>query len=347
MTIFRIRNRFKPPVGGRARVRLIREDHIGFEGRPVPYYDYVEHFNATVRRGTICSKIWKELADGMLEGSGKCIPCHEIDNGARNISRRTLSAFLLLHLDWYYLIPATDSDGNVLTYRYDGKNNKAGDVIFDRIHEAEAFKEYGRGAIKREGYERVFGKIMHWSLGTNHLLVLSNKISTLANECKCGGDLEAVLWECPKCGAEVFDMTPDGECEYTSQEVNEITADPIECPHCHKEVMLDPVLECSKCKNPKPLELWDVTLDVSREGDGTQSQLIIQQHKFEEIDERCVDLIPKNNILQRVFAGDSLEYQSKAMRVPNPFRKDEARRHVQDYDEGEGKDAAVDEYIPF
>lgn len=346
MTIFRVRNRFKPPRGDAAWVRLLAENHDGMDGQPVPYFDYIEHFNATVKRGTICSRIWKEMPDGEMEGSGKCIPCHEIDDGAGNISWRRLSAFLLLHLDWYYLIPATDDNGNVLTYRQDSKYHKKGDTIFDRVHEAEAFKMYGRGAIKREGYDRVFGNLMHWSLGVNHLLVLSSKIDDLENECKCGGDIETALWECSKCGYEVFDMTPDGNCDYTRQEVNKLVTRPIECPSCGASTMLNPVRECSGCKDPKPLQLWDVDLCVGREGDGAQSQLVVRRHKHVEMDERCKDLIPDRDILQRVFSGDSLEYQSKAMRIPNPWKSEDARRHVQDYDDQESDQADDDDDIP-
>jgi hypothetical protein len=342
MTIFRVRNRFKPSVGGADWVRLIPGSYEGFDGNSVPYYEYIEHFNATVQRGTICSRVYREQPDGELEGSGKCIPCKELEEGATNISFRRMAAFLLLHLDWYYLIPATDDKGNVLTFRRDTKFHKAGDVIMDRVHEAVAFKEYGRGAIKREGYERVFGNLMHWSMGTNHLLVLSAKIDSLESECKCGGEIETMLWECPHCGAEIFDMTPDGESEYTRQEVAQLVTKEVPCKSCGKRGMLVPVRECTKCKNPTPLQLWDVDLCVGREGEQTQSQLIVHKHKHVPIDERCKDLVPERDILQRVFAGDSIEYQSKSMRIPNPWHTEDARRHVEDYGNS-GKEDQADE----
>ncbi len=236
----------------------------------------------------------------------------------------------------------------MLTYKRDSQYHKTGDVIFNRVQESEAYKEYGRGAIKREGYDRVFGNLMHWSLGTNHLLVLSAEIDNLENECKCGGEIETMTWECRKCGAEVFDLTEEGDCEYTRQEVNQIITKPVHCKACDETSMLVPIRECSQCKDPKPLQLWDVDLCVGREGERAQSQLIVRRHKHVEIDERCVDLIPKNDILHRVFAGDSLEYQSKAMKIPNPFKRDDARRHTQEYGEGENeeKDEASDDDLP-
>jgi hypothetical protein len=346
MTIFRVRNRFKPPVGGAAWVRLIPENHKGFDGDPVPYKEYIEHFNATVERGTICSRTWKEDDEGEMVGSGKCIPCHELDDDAKNISWRRLSGFLLLHLDWYYLIPATDENGKVLTYRQDSKYHKKGETIYNRVHEADAFKEYGRGAIKREGYDKVFGNLMHWSLGTNHLLVLSSKIDDLQYECQCGGEIDVPIWECPECGGEVFDMTEDGDCEYTKQEVSQIVTELVQCRHCDAKVKLSPVRECDSCKDPQPLTIWDVDLCVAREGSGTSSQLVVRRHKRCEIDKRCKELLPDNDILHRVFAGDSIEYQSKAMKIPNPWKSESARRHVQDYEEGESKDDAEDDDLP-
>jgi hypothetical protein len=341
MTIFRVRNRFKPPKNDAAWVRLIRGNYTGFDGSNQPFFEYFEHFNATVYRGTICSRTWKEDENGEMEYSGKCIPCHLLDDGADNISHRRMAAFLLLHLDWYYLIPATDDKGNVMKYRRDTKFHKAGDVIYDRIHEEAAIKEHGKVKVKK--FEKVFGNLMHWSMGTNHLLVLSAKIDDLETECKCGGRLDVAIWECPECENEIFDMT-DENLDYTRKEIQEITMSPYRCPHCEREVMLAPVHECDSCKDPTPLQLWDVDLLVGREGDDTQSQLIVRRHKATEIDERCADLVPDRDILHRVFAGDTLEYQAKTMKVPNPFKSGEARDHVQDYD-GD-TDEAEDDDIP-
>lgn len=344
MTIFRVRNRFKPPKNDATWIRLVPGDYAGFDGSQQPFFEYIEHFNATVNRGTICSKVWRESADGEVSGDGKCIPCREIDDGdSKNISWRRMAAFLLLHLDWYYLIPATDENGNELKYKRDSKFHKEGDTIFNRVHESDAIKEFGRARVKR--YDKVYGNLMHWSMGTNHLLVLSAKIDDLESECKCGGSLETLLWECSHCGHEIFDLTEDGNCEYGRQELNQITARPYRCPSCDRVDMLEPIRDCDTCKNPKPLQLWDVDILVGREGEGAQSQLIVRRHKNIDVDERCADLLPDRDILHRVFAGDSLEYQSKVMKIANPFKSAEARRHVEEYD-GETGDSADDDDIP-
>jgi hypothetical protein len=93
---------------------------------------------------------------------------------------------------------------------------------------------------------------------------------------------------------------------------------------------------------------------VGREGDGNQSQLVVRRHKYVDIDKRCEDLIPDRDLLHRVFIGDSLEYQSKAMRIANPWQeeKEDARRHVEDYgkddkDRRNAAEEADDGDIPF
>lgn len=333
LTHFLFGNRFKPPQSDGEWIRLIPGKYEGFDGGLVPFYEYIEHFNATVRRGTICSRAWKELPNGELEGSGKCIPCLELENGATNYSFRRLAGFLLLHLDWYYLIPATDKSGNPLRYTKDTKSHKAGDVILEHVHEPEAIAKLGRVQLRKGGYERVFGNLMHWGIGTNHLLVLSAKMMDLENECRCGGMLETLLWECPNCGAEVFDLT-SGESDYTKKDINQMVIRPVKCSGCGASVMLDPVKECDQCKDPQPLTIWDVDLFVGREGEGTQTQLIIRKHAHRDIDARAAKLIPENtSFLERVYAGTTIEQQAKVLKVRNPFVAEDVRQHVQDYNE--------------
>ena len=157
---FRFRNRFKPPAPPEdnqqarvepARIRLIPGDYVAMDGSPnSPYFEYFEHFVKRAMRGHICSKIWKELPDGEMVGSGKCASCWEIDeNGARDVSRRRLAAFLILNYGWYYLVPATDKDGKVIRREKDSKYGKKCTIVYDRVPESEVIKEYGRAKINQ------------------------------------------------------------------------------------------------------------------------------------------------------------------------------------------------------
>jgi hypothetical protein len=345
---FRFRNRFKPPGPPKdnpqarvepARIRLIPGDYVAMDGSKAPYFEYYEHFATRSMKGHICSKIWKELPDGEMIGSGKCASCWEIDeNKAGDLSRRRLAAFMLLDYGWFYLVPATNKDGKIIRRDKDSKYGKKGSIVYDRIPEAEAIKEYGRAKIKRESFERLQGRIEHWSLGVNHLLQLSSKIDDLERECRCGGQINIPVWECSACEAEVIDLTRK-DADLTADEVNQMVSGPCKCGACGNVDLLNPVHECDSCGNPDPIELWDVDLWVRREGVGNQSSLVISKHKYCDVPDELAELIPDRDLLHRVFKGDDLDYQcDKILRIPNPFKEGDIRREVQDRDEPDEPD---------
>ncbi|MCK4306539.1 MAG: hypothetical protein KAY24_20015 [Candidatus Eisenbacteria sp.] len=356
MSIFRNRNRFKPPSDGSTTVRLIAEEHEDFAGNKAPYYDYFEHFYVGLGRrgkgrGFICSRSWREDEDLELHPSGKCLLCAEKEDGNKAISARRLQAFLMLHLDWYYLIPAEDNNGNIVMYENDSRYHKKGDPIMNRVHEEQAIDNIGRRAIEREGHERVFGKLMHWSLGTNHLLALSARMIDIRKSCRCGGRIAEIMWECRGCDAEILDLTPEGRqnLDMTKKEITAMLAKPYKCK-CGHEDLMRPILECSDCRDPNPLQIWDVNLEVSRQGEGTQSVVVVHEFEYADIPEDAAELLPDDNrnILHRVFAADSLKYQADAMGIKNPYDEDDTRRHVQEYDkDADDNSEPSDTDLPF
>jgi len=353
MSGFRYRNRFKAPQGDHPTwIKVLAGDYTGLDNRPTPYFDYFEHFWKKKMAGTICSKIHKELPDGDLdEGSGRCIGCFLKDEG-EGISKRRLSAFMILHLDDHYLVPAKDREGNLRKYERDTEYHQAGDQIYNRVWVETPEEELNKMKLKRRDLRRcdkVFGCLKHWSLGTNHLLQLSAKIGELQRECKCGGEITTLTHECPNCNNVVFDLTPEGECEFTRQEVSEIVLEPYDCPHCRETVMLVPFNECDNCDEPESLTLWDVDIQVSRQGTGTSSQLVVGRHRISDLSQEVEDLIPKRDLLHRVFAGDSLQHQAKQFKVDNPWGnsdREAARRRVQERDQ-EDEQPVDDDDIPF
>ncbi|MFW9801031.1 MAG: hypothetical protein ACFFFC_00140 [Candidatus Thorarchaeota archaeon] len=353
MLIFRINNRFKPPENDRTWIHLIPESHIAFDGIQEPYHERIEHFHAGVKQSFICSRTWKENSQAELEGSGKCIPCKEIENGANNISIRQLDAFLLLHLDWYYLVQAIDGSGNLLEYENDTKFHKRGDPIMTRVWQEAEDKELKRLRITRRELkqcEKVFGNLMHWSMGTRFLGTLSSKIDDLMRHCTCGGRIETAIWECNSCDKEILDLTNDGgnlPAELTIKQANQLALSEYRCPYCGNVDFLRPVRICNSCEDPEPLRLWEVDLEVGRVGVQTQSQLVIYDHRLTEMDNVDAKLvIPERNILHRVFAPDSLDYQAEKMKVRNPY-KSNAREHVEDRDENYENSENDENEIPY
>ena len=342
---FRFNARFKQPQGEPALIRLIPGNYHTFEGGRAPYFEYIEHYADRCKKTFLCNKHYK-VVDDKLKGTGNCVACYEREHGAKDVSFRPLYGFLLVHLDWFYLIPAEDKDGKELVYQQDSKFHKKGDPIMNRVLCSEAEDEDPK--IRKAGYDKVFGKLMHWSIGGNHMTALTAKTNDLEKECTCGGKIIIPLWSCAGCDADVIDVDGDPDL-WTPKKVREKTSQPHECKKCDTIDFLNPNYDCDSCNDPDPLRLWDVDLEVRREGDGTKSQLIIGRHVPGKIDERVKDLIPQRDILHRVFMGDDHKYQAKHLRVKNPFGDDETRRHVQDYDRerDESRNDAEDGDIPY
>jgi len=340
---FRFNARFKPPTGESALIRLIPGNYPTFEGGRAPYFEYVEHYSDRCKRTFICNRHYK-LVDDKLKGVGNCVSCYERDNGAKDVSFRPLYGLLLIHLDFFYLIPAADKDGKALIYQQDSKWHKTGDPIMNRVLCSDAEEDDPK--VRRAGYEKVFGKLEHWSMGSQHMVALTAKTADLEKECTCGGKIDIPLWTCAGCDHDVIDVQSDPEL-WTPKKVREVTGGPHECKKCDTNDFLNPNYDCSDCNDPDPLRLWDVDLEVRREGEGTKSMLIIGRHHAQKIDERVKDLIPTRDILHRVFVGDSHQYQSKNLRVKNPFAEEETRRHVQEYDREQREEPAVDDELPY
>lgn len=354
MLSFRYQNRFKPPQDDRTWIRLIPEEHTAFNGRLEPYHERMEHFYSLGKRkgkSFICSKSWRETESGELEGDGKCLLCKATEDGAKNISKRQVDAFLLVHLDWYYLVQAIDSEGNKMTYQEDTKYRKRGEPIMARVwqeasrEELEWFKITRRKLLRQE---KVFGKLMHWSLGRRYFETLATKICDLERHCVCGGRLSVGIYECPNCNNEVFDLTDEGRYLPEGVTVKQVTQSAMNeflCPHCNTSNLLRPIHECDSCLDPRFPRIWEVDLEVGRIGYENQSQLMIYDHRYQELDDDVVDLIPeKGNLLHRVFAPDSLQYQAKQLGIRNVYA-DDARRHIEERDDSE--EQVSDEDIPF
>jgi len=321
--------------------------HKDFRGRNAPHHERIEHYNSTVKRSHVCSKIWKEDNDGELHGSGKCISCYLIDDGANHISFRRLSAFSIIHLAWYRLVQATDRDGRPQFHERDTKWANRGDPILEKVLEEELMDKFSKRQMEREGWERVFGHRLHWSLGSDHFRQLIGKVNELQGECHCGGAISTPIWECRGCGREVID-TEASDFDLSKKQLKSITSRPYHCKKCDTAAPLLPVRDCDSCKSPKPVRIWDVDLQVSRQGgqDERRTTLSFHKHRVCDLDERCEKLVPERPTLHRIFAPDPIENQAKVMKVRNPWSDDDSRRHLQDRDDTKD-DPADDEDIPF
>ncbi len=329
-------------------VHLWPEKHTGFNGADTPYFEYMEHFSKTRNnQGSVCSREWVEDDRGVRKSFGNCVGCYELDiaegdgekgdRAVSDISLRPLAAFTGVHLADYHLVEVTDREtGRVVTYKKGNKWHKQGDPIMRRV------PCIGRGCEHCQARaEKVFGKYIHWSLGTGHFGALSNFVGDLAHTCaKCGDNLVEMIYMCPNCSHKILDLTPSAGNTMTDDAIYDMVSQPCKCRNCGKSMLPRPIYECEGCKNPQPLGLFDVSFQVRKTSDEFP-KLDFGTVRQEPIPEDLMEMFPKGNILHRVFKGDPIRKQMKVFNLgKNPFGSEEAvdYRRNDDAEEPEGAD---------
>jgi DNA-directed RNA polymerase subunit RPC12/RpoP len=325
-------NRVKPPQNVTNKYRLLPGAYMGFEGEENEYFPYVEHFVARSNRGFICSKQY-QIVDGELTTvGGKCLGCQERDNGAEDISWRMMHAFNVIHLAWYHLEPVFDDSGKPILY-------KKGDRKGDQIHR-KVLCEGRRCPHCKEGLEKVFGKKGHWSIGSGHLNDLGGFVTEIEKDCvNCGeGRLEEVSYECAKCGHPLIDIA---ECDLDHDGIAKYVARKQECPECGKRDYLIRQVECDQCQDPTPLSVFDCTLEIKRQGEGTNSTVQIPRWTVEDLPKELEEMAKPYNF-KKVFAPDPFEWQAKVLKIRNPYGKDDPQDHSKEYGKEDGDAADAD-----
>lgn len=330
-------SRWRPPKNVTTKIRLLPASYVGLDGGEYEYFQYVEFFSARANRGFVSSKKWKIDEEGKIVAvGGDCIGYDEWkkemdeDRENRSVSLRLLHAFNVLHLAWYHLVPVLDDKGNPKLYQ---KGERKGQPIYDRLE-----CEGRRCPHCKEGHEKVFGKKVHWSMGSGHLQNLAGIIEEVEKDCaNCGtsGSLTPLTYECSKCGEVFVDME---RTEMSDEEVYEFSAQVVKCDNCGNEDYPLKQFDCSNCQDPKPTSIFDVDLDIKRTGEGTQSTVQVARTYNTELSEDLIKLAGEPFNFKDVFAPDPFEIQAKSLKVRNPYGKGDSKpsEHTEDYEEGEG-----------
>lgn len=297
--------------------------YLGFEGEENEYFQYVEHFVARSKRSFICSKQYQIVDGNLTTVGGKCLGCQERDAGAEDISWSLKHAFNGIHLAWYHITQATDKNGNLLTYK---GGPKKGEPIMDYIE-----CEGRRCKLCKKRVDKVFGKKVHWSIGSGHLNDLAGFVDEIERDCvNCGtGRLEEVSYECPNCAELFIDLETT---DMDDRAIASYVAHKRECPSCNTVDYPMRQLECSKCQDPQGTSIFDCTLEIKRQGEGTQSAIQIPRWTKEDLPEDLdpeVDTRPSQ--FKRVFAPDPFEYQAQVLKIKNPYGDEDADQHSKDY----------------
>lgn len=316
-------SRWRPPQNTTTKFRLLPGAYLGFEGEENEYFQYVEHFVARSKRSFICSKQYRIVDGSLTTTGGKCIGCQERDNGAEDVSWSLKHAFNGIHLAWYHLEPVTDDRGNPIRYK---RGDHQGEQIMRKVE-----CEGRRCQHCKDGLERVFGKKVHWSVGSGHLNDLAGFVSEIEKDCaNCGeGRLEELSYECSSCGFVYIDME---NTDMDDTAIASYVSHKRECPECGKEDYPLRQLECSNCQDPESTSIFDCTLEIKRQGEGTNSTVQIPRWHREDLPK---ELDPDINTdayqFKRIFGPDPFDIQAKVLKVRNPYSDEDAEKHAKAY----------------
>lgn len=310
---FAFRDRFQPSTDEPDEVRVLKGNYevkIGQQDGSIItqtlfYYPYIEHFNATLKKGGQCSA----GPLGMFKGKGEpCLGCDQFwadkNAGRKNgpMSRRELWAFTVLHYATYAKVPQVDRTTGQT------KTNDQGVAYtnWERVLPHER--------LKFQGMEMRDFNVMHWSLGFGHSQVLMDYDKEIGRSCSsCGGrdSIVCEAWTCGHCGEALIEPSTT---TLSPKEIDEFTSKPVRCAACGTEGMLQEIISCQRCPNAKRAEIFDVDIRVKRvqPPDNTnQTKLIVTGWS----DPRPIDVrfaeFAKPLALDKIFAPTPIEKQQE------------------------------------
>jgi hypothetical protein len=327
-------NRFKPPKNTTTKIRLIPGSYKGFDGAEYPFFQYVEFFSARANRG-FCSTGQYEIQEkvGLTKVGGNCLGWDEYqketeEGGDRSISMRVLQAWTAIHLDWFHEVEALDEDGKVKKYE---KGKRAGEVITNKEQCGGRKCDYCK-----DKYPKVFGKKVHWSIGSGHLESLFGIMNDIGRDCmNCKGSatIEILSYDCEECGKIVVDMSKyNMQDEADAKEVAAATSTEYKCKCGHTALPL-PQHECSDCQDPTPLSIFDCDIEIKSVGENTQSAIQVPRWTRTELSDDLKKMAEPWDF-SSIFFGDDLRIQMKALKLrTNPYAGEDggSEKHARDY----------------
>lgn len=323
-----------PPQDYTSKIRLLPAEYLGFDGYTYDYFQYVQFRSQRTKRDFVSSKEWKMINGELSAVGGKCLGYDEwmreindnIPREKRCITMRLMHVVNIIQLDWFHLVPVfDDKTGQPVLY-------KGGDYQGQQVHRKEQC-EGRRCKMCRDGLEKVFGKKGHWSMGAGHLGDVGGFMVEIEKECNYCDDgmLETVAYECEECGHPVIDMETT---DLSDAKIRQITSQKCKCPKCGYEDYLIDQFDCDKCQDPVRKTIYDVDIEVKRNGQGTKSTVQIPRWTTTELTDDLLSMATPYKF-NEIFNGDPLNIQAKLLKVDNTYDENAGssspREHARDY----------------
>jgi hypothetical protein len=330
--------RWRPPKAPvTAKIRLIPGNYKGLDGNEYSYYQYVEFYSVRANRNFISSAEWKIDEDGkLIKVGGNCLGQDALDaeiaegtdREHRSISRRLMHVFNGIHLAWYHLVPVERGDGQPAIYE-NGKHK--GEQILQKVP-----CDGRKCDMCQEKLPKTFGKKIHWSLGFNHLVNLSGFIDEIERDCaECNGKgtIDKVTYDCSGCGTPIVVCADfDLKDERQANEYSRLIGRPFICK-CGRNDVPVAQLECSGCRDPKPLDIFGCDIELKRQGEGTASTVQVVRWVPTVLTDELQEMAKPWNFSE-IFAPDPLNIQADILKCRNPYATGGAeagKEHAREY----------------
>lgn len=299
-------------------IRLVPGEYVYTGGRKdgslyeiqLEYWTYSSHYFAKKvqadSRSIICSGGPFYYIDAKAE---PCLGCSEVKKGADNVGRSEKYAFSLIHFAPYHKVASTDDKGNVR------KNPQTGDVYFDWVRCRGRNKcEDCKDAIETRPFNR-----MHWSMPYNHYKTLTVEYDPLIGKscvnCRGRDTIDWDAWVCANCGEAIFERQTT---QMDAAEIRKIVNGEVVCPHCKGSGLLNEVVSCRGCSDPRRATIFDVDMHVKamETNKKNQTQLIVGSwSEPHPLDPAVPEELRKPLDLPRIYRPDKVEKQAEYLGI--------------------------------
>lgn len=344
---------FKLPVNTPTPFVLIKAEYIDpnppqerieydANNQPIPvknlFYKYKQHTRKTFKNGQEYFPKERCSTGHDPHNPQPCAGCMAYDMGDKTISLSDRFAFGIVHLTPYHRHPMVDYQTGQVRMKQD--NSGPFFKYSECLGRSCSLCKYKAGQPLPKGetpppfhpndISTEFGHRRYLDLGKNHLNNLQSWDGTITSQCsspiydakgtfiaKCGQQLTRMSFNCPHCDSVLIDMATDPR---TDEEIEQAIAHPYVCLKCQKSVNVHEVVSCDSCASAQRPHLQNGIVDMvlwgMRQGEGTQSQLVLQQFQLVEEFQRSLP-----GPIQQMLGGKSVADIIKEL--GNPYNFDE------------------------
>lgn len=275
------------------------------------YYVYYSHFSAHANKGrgsgTQCAAglflVPNEDGDLVsIPGDGECVPCYNMNEGIPSVRVSRNFAFNAIRPGYFHKVPGPNINPRTKKpymewVRCQGKNCK-----------------HCKALVKKE-----YGLRVYWPMGIRFAeQLMAYEETKLSMVCKCGDALHIEGFTCSKCEECVVDLESD---PMDDEQITAFRSQERACPYCGHVDLYVAQRSCETCGSAEGLTLWDVILEVTRTGDGTDSSLMIlgftalDEDTKSKLEEKMKPFDFENGPLRI----ESHEAVSKRLQLENPY----------------------------